>query len=276
MEMDHRLFVMGDAHGHLDVVKKHLRSGALIDQEGRWTGGQSHLWFIGDFFDRGPDGSGVVELVMRLQEEAAVSRGFVGGLLGNHELFILGARRFGYRGDDVGSSFVRLWLANGGLESDLLALGDRELSWLEALPALHLEAERLLVHADTLRYLEYGDSIEAINRSIRQVIQGDDVEAWQGLLEAFCSREDFEDRRPDGRKRAELLLDLLGGEQIIHGHTPIDKMAKVSPRQVTEALVYAGGRCVDVDGGIYRGGPGFLYEAVRPGLPQEAGKPDGP
>jgi len=31
--------------------------------------------------------------------------------------------------------------------------------------------------------------------------------------------------------------------------------------QVTEPLVYAGGLCVNVDGGMYRGGPGFVYRA---------------
>jgi hypothetical protein len=44
---------------------------------------------------------------------------------------------------------------------------------------------------------------------------------------------------------------------LIHGHTPINK---ITGEPATEALVYAGGLCVNVDGGLYRGGEGFVYQ----------------
>ena len=32
------------------------------------------------------------------------------------------------------------------------------------------------------------------------------------------------------------------------------------PEDVREPLVYSRGRCVNVDGGMYLGGPGFVYQ----------------
>ncbi|HSA52175.1 MAG TPA: metallophosphoesterase, partial [Yinghuangia sp.] len=55
---DAPLYVVGDVHGHLDELEAALQEQGLIDDEGRWTGGASRLWFLGDFTDRGPDGIG--------------------------------------------------------------------------------------------------------------------------------------------------------------------------------------------------------------------------
>ncbi|HEX9439253.1 MAG TPA: serine/threonine protein phosphatase, partial [Roseiflexaceae bacterium] len=52
----------------------------------------------------------------------------------------------------------------------------------------------------------------------------------------------------------------FGGRQIVHGHTPISSMRRCLPEEVVEPLVYAGGLCVNVDGGMYLGGPGFVYQ----------------
>ena len=62
-----------------------LRSTNLVTDELRWGGDNATLCFVGDFVDRGPDGIGCIELVMRLQREAADAGGQVIALLGNHE-----------------------------------------------------------------------------------------------------------------------------------------------------------------------------------------------
>ena len=63
----------------------------------------------------------------------------------------------------------------------------------------------------------------------------------------------------------QMLAD-FGGSQIIHGHTPISNVLRCFPEDVAEALEYAGGLCVNVDGGMYLDGPGFVYAvpAVAP------------
>jgi hypothetical protein len=84
-------YVVGDVHGEYDKLVRLLRDAGLVDGELRWSGGDTTLWFLGDYVDRGPDGVGVVELVMRLQVEADEAAGKVGALLGNHEPVILSA-----------------------------------------------------------------------------------------------------------------------------------------------------------------------------------------
>ena len=53
-------------------------------------------------------------------------------------------------------------------------------------------------------------------------------------------------------------LSLYGGRRFVHGHTPIGKLNGRRPEAVTAAHVYAGGLAVDVDAGLYLGGPGFV------------------
>lgn len=252
-------FIIGDAHGQLDAIARLLREASLVDRQLGWCGGAAALWFLGDFFDRGPDGIGVVELVMRLHDEAPRQGGRVDALLGNHDALIIAAQRFGER-RIVGmrKSFREAWRHNGGIESDLSRLAARHIDWLAALPAVALEGDRLLVHADALFYTGYGRTIAAINDGIGHVVRGDNLAAWDRLLDEFSERNAFRDPGR-GSEAAHTLLELLGGRQIIHGHTPIGKAWRRPDAEVREAVVYAGGLCVNVDGGIYRGGPGFVY-----------------
>jgi hypothetical protein len=56
------------------------------------------------------------------------------------------------------------------------------------------------------------------------------------------------------------MLNIFGGKQIVHGHTPIVYMKEELPPQMVRApLVYAYDLCINVDGGMFMGGPGFLY-----------------
>jgi hypothetical protein len=57
----------------------------LIDKNGNWTGGKTHLVQTGDIVDRGPDSRAVMDLLIRLQKQASDAGGAVHCLLGNHE-----------------------------------------------------------------------------------------------------------------------------------------------------------------------------------------------
>ena len=91
------VFVIGDIHGQFDRLIALLHAAGLISADLHWSGGRAALWFMGDFFDRGPDGVSAVELVIRLQHEAAQVGGRVNSLMGNHEPLIMSARLFGDR-----------------------------------------------------------------------------------------------------------------------------------------------------------------------------------
>lgn len=80
-----RIVAVGDIHGDLDAFAGILATAGLIDEERRWTGGRARLVVTGDYTDRGPDVRGVMDLLMRLESEAAAAGGHVEALLGNHE-----------------------------------------------------------------------------------------------------------------------------------------------------------------------------------------------
>ena len=249
-----------DIHGHPEMLARLLRQAGLLDARDHWSGSGATLWLLGDYVDQGPDGLGVIDMAMRLQREAAAAGGSVWALLGNHDVLLLGTRRFGARTFPDGQSFAAAWEANGGQPADLAGLGDEHVAWLAGLPSLARVDHRLLVHADATFYLEYGDSIAATNDAVRAILDGDDMDAWGRLIVGFSHHRAF--AGPDGAARAETLLGRFGGKWVVHGHTPIsnhpDATPRCAPQDVTRPLLYAGGRCLDVDGGMYLGGPGLL------------------
>jgi hypothetical protein len=126
---------MGDVHGQYDKMVAALRAAGLLDEANHWRGDNSSLWFMGDYFDRGPDGIAAVNLIRALQEEATAAGGRVGALLGNHDVLILAARRFGDQpSGGPGGSFLASWRANGGEAGDLARLSDDHAAWLTGLP----------------------------------------------------------------------------------------------------------------------------------------------
>lgn len=254
------MYVIGDIHGQIDKTTAVLREAGLIDAGGRWAGDKATLWFMGDYFDRGPDGIAAIDLVRRLQGEAATAGGRIGALLGNHDVLILAAQRFGDApSGGPGGTFLSSWRANGGEESDLARLDDDRLAWLRALPAMALDGDWLLAHADATFYQVYGRAIGAVNRAIRRILHDDNAADWDLLLDYFSQRRAFQDA-DRGPARVGRFLALYGGRRFVHGHTPIGKLNGQKPPAVTAPYTYAGGLAVDVDAGMYLGGRGFVAE----------------
>jgi hypothetical protein len=81
-----RVVAIGDVHGAYLPLVGLLADSGLISQEQRWIGGKTHLVMIGDLVDRGPRSRDVLDLIMRLQGEAAEAGGRVHVVLGNHEV----------------------------------------------------------------------------------------------------------------------------------------------------------------------------------------------
>jgi hypothetical protein len=259
MQETGEVYVIGDVHGQYRKLLGLLRDAGLIDGDQSWAGGPATLWFTGDFFDRGPDGIGVLELIMRLQAQAAATGGHVGALLGNHEVLILAALHFGTPRTGLGATFMLDWQRNGGRPEDLARLTPRHVDWITNLPAMVLVADRLLIHADALLYLDYGASIDEVNAAFHATLAGRDMDAYDRFLGAFSERRAFVDSERTGAATALAFLQRFGGSQLIHGHTPISALTRRPPAEVVAPFVYAGGRCVDVDAGLYLGSPGFVY-----------------
>lgn len=84
-----RVVAFGDVHGAYDRLVEMLNRTGVIDGQGHWAGGKTHLVSVGDLVDRGPESRKVLDLLMRLEQEAPPSGGQVHVLLGNHEVMNL-------------------------------------------------------------------------------------------------------------------------------------------------------------------------------------------
>ncbi|WP_373311600.1 metallophosphoesterase [Streptomyces mashuensis] len=260
------LYVVGDVHGYLDELYEALGEQGLIDAQGHWAAGNARLWFLGDFTDRGPDGVGVIDLVMRLSAEAAAAGGYCKALMGNHELLLIGAKRFADTPVNSGAgtaSFQAAWLLNGGQRSDMERLEDHHLQWMSRLDAIAEEDGHLLVHSDTTAYLEFGDSIEDVNDAITEAIQRNDPDEVWDLFRKFTKRFAFRDEET-GPLAARELLATYGGSRLVHGHSPIpyllgevgteDADGEDSAPAVEGPHLYADGLALAMDGGVTMAG----------------------
>nr|WP_309505787.1 metallophosphoesterase [Streptomyces sp. LP05-1] len=258
------LYVVGDVHGYLDELLAALQEQGLIDADGGWAAGNARLWFLGDFTDRGPDGIGVIDLVMRLSAEAAAAGGYCKALMGNHELLLLGAKRFLDTPVNSGAgtaTFQAAWLLNGGQKSDMDRLEDVHVQWMSRLDAMVEQDGHLLLHSDTTAYLEYGDTIEDVNETVHEILNRSDADECWDLFRKLTKRFAFRDEA--GPTAARELLETYGGHQVVHGHSPIPYLlGEVGSEDgeedegpsVAGPHVYADGLAIAMDGGVTMAG----------------------
>ncbi len=253
---ERRRIVVGDVHGARERLLGLLAAAQLVDEHGAWCGGRAELWCLGDLVDRGPDGIGVMELLVRLQAEAAAAGGRVECVLGNHEMALLAAHLMpAERTTGPGGTFRGDWLANGGRDADLARLTPALVAWLRERPAMALLDGDLLVHADNTLYAELGADVTEVNAAVAALLAAPDPASWDSLLDRFAGRRAFRD---SGVLAA--FLAHFGATRVVHGHTPVPAMIEGGPAEADRPLHYASGRAVAADPGLYLGGPGFTLE----------------
>ncbi|MFJ7064247.1 metallophosphoesterase [Streptomyces sp. NPDC101115] len=269
------LYVVGDVHGYLDELLEALRAQGLIDENGGWAAGNARLWFLGDFTDRGPDGIGVIDLVMRLSAEAAAAGGYCKALMGNHELLLIGAKRFGDTPVSSGAgtaTFQAAWLLNGGQKHDMDRLQDVHLQWMSRLDAVVEQDGHLLLHSDTTAYLEYGGTIEDVNDKVHEILNRNDADEVWDLFRKFTKRFAFRDEAA-GPQAVRELLATYGGSRIVHGHSPIPYLlgqvgtedGEEGERPVVDGPhVYADGLAIAMDGGVTMAGKLLVVQLPLP------------
>lgn len=201
------LYAIGDVHGCAGLLRRLL---ARIAADGAQAGGCKGLVFLGDYIDRGPDSSGVLQLV-----KAGLPGFDLHALRGNHEQLMLDwlAEPSAARGD--------VWWRNGGcqtLQSFGLgaeqaprgeaaaaalraALGAAILDWLAGLPCLYAEGGFAFVHA-------------GLRPGRRLADQREEDLLW--------IRTDFLDHS-----------GLIDGLRVVHGHTPTrDARPEIRPGRI--------------------------------------------
>lgn len=184
--------------------------------------------------------------------------------MGNHELLLLGAKRFGDTPVNSGAgtaTFQAAWLLNGGQKSDMDRLQDVHLQWMARLDAVIEEDEHLLMHSDTTAYLEYGSSIEDVNDTVHAILTRSDADECWDLFRKFTKRFAFRDDA--GPQAVRELLSAYGGNRVVHGHSPIPYLlgevgtedGEDGARPVVEGPhVYADGLAIAMDGGVTMAG----------------------
>ena len=151
-----RVYAVGDIHGRADLLRRLHEE--IVDDSRRGSPGHRIVIYLGDYVDRGPWSSDVIDLLVR-----EPLPGFTTTYLkGNHEDLLLEFLRDG--------TLAEMWLMNGGSEtlanygielSPLQwdphalvsarlrfreALGVNHLSFLRPLEISHIEGDYLFVH----------------------------------------------------------------------------------------------------------------------------------
>ena len=229
-----RVVAVGDLHGDPEAALDVLRLAGLVDAQGRWSGGQAVLVQTGDTTDRGPSSRAVLELMVRLQAEAAAAGGQVIALLGNHEVMNLtGDWRYVSEAD----------LADfGGEQARQQALSPQgELGrWLREQVAVAKVGDTVFVHGG-VRPAWAALGVDGLARAVDDALEGraspevlgDEGPMWyRGLLQA-----------PEPIACAELTQSLtaLGARRMVVGHTT-QKTGRIAAR--------CGGQLLAIDTGI--------------------------
>jgi hypothetical protein len=151
-----RVVAVGDVHGSYEGLVSILQRAELIDDNNHWVGGDATLVQTGDLFDRGLQIREVLDLLMKLQGEAAGAGGKVLVLLGNHEgmnltgffrdvnpdLYALFAdSRSEKRRKKAYRNFTRFWEARAAAEGFQPPVFDDEIEakWMAAYPPGFIE-----------------------------------------------------------------------------------------------------------------------------------------
>ncbi len=282
-----RTIVFADVHGAGTELRQLLRESGVIDASEHWAAGTAHLVSLGDLLDRGPDARGVMDLLMRLQQEARAAGGQVHVLLGNHEamnlmgdLRYVDAREYAGWTDmetaadrEAGRKAWEKEPCTGACPAfdakyppgffgrkAALAPGGKYGQWLLAQPVAIRINETLFMHAGPGQALR-GMTLQELNLRYRtalaEALQRPAAEAELPLLSeagpnwyrgtALCNEA----------SEADVLLPLLqqfSASRLVVGHTPTRSL------RVTSRF---GGQVIMLDTGMnraaYRGRPAALF-----------------
>ena len=253
-----RIVAVGDVHGDFDQFVKVLRAAKVIDEKNDWSAGKTHLVQTGDVLDRGPDSRKVMDLLMKLEEQASKAGGAVHALIGNHEaMVLLGDWRYVNPGEEK---------AFGGAEAyrEAMSAKGRYGQWIRRQNTVIRINDILFAHAGITR--AFADkSLTEINDAVRDELQkGDENGLASDPAGPLWDRTYALGDEDEVAGELDEVLKRHDAHHMVIGHT-------VATEGV---LTRAGGRLIRIDVGMAAcyGGPaaclvvekGVLYEVRHP------------
>ncbi|MFZ4574193.1 MAG: metallophosphoesterase [Phycisphaerales bacterium] len=233
-ESQESVFAVGDVHGDLPSLTTVLRGLQLVEADNLdWTGGRSTLVLVGDLVHRGDHSRQVMDLVLKLEAQAAQAGGRVEALLGNHEFNAAG----GYHEDcsDLDrASFVEL--RDGplvGLDAGYRGPSSPYAAWLRRRNTMVIVGETVFIHAHLGEWALRHDPA-GVNATVRRQVEIAQRFAlgpvpllsnryfWTVGAEGPLLNRDFAPwKRSPSPSPAQLraVLDHLGARRVVVGHT---------------------------------------------------------
>lgn len=270
--MPDNVTVLSDIEGNNDFLDAALRRLRVIDASGAWSYGAGHLVILGDSVDRGRDVFTVLWRLHALAAQAHAASGAVHVLLGNHEQYLL-------RGN-VSRAHPEYRYALQRLGGYAQAFsGDSVLGeWLRQQPVALQLGPVLFTHGGiSPEVADAGFSVPAMNEAMRGYwrMTGSATAHRSAALDAVIGlggvtqyrgyfRASDDDHPAPTQAEVERVLAQYNAEQIVVGHTLVDKVTRRykgrviavdvnHPEAQPDVLVFEHGEPRVVDIGIPRG-----------------------
>ncbi|MCE5325426.1 MAG: metallophosphoesterase [Planctomycetaceae bacterium] len=255
-----RVVAIGDVHGDCKQFVASLKAAAVIDEKENWIAGKTHLVQTGDILDRGDESRKAMDLLMKLEKQAAAAGGMVHALLGNHEAMVMtGDYRFISPGEDE---------AFGGREQYLKAMGP------EGQYGRWLRTHNTVIKINDVMYIHAGLppamanlTLDEINDNVRKALSGD--RSLKGLLRSggpLWYRNYVDEDPAVVAEACDAAFAKYGVAHAVVGHT------------VAGIKAFGEGRVICIDSGmsaVYKGNASALviekgtFTAIIPGKPAE-------
>jgi hypothetical protein len=253
-----RIVAVGDVHGDYEQFVKVLRAADCLDEKGDWAGAKTHLVQVGDVLDRGPDSRRVMDLLMKLEGQAAAAGGAVHSLIGNHEaMVLLGDWFYVHPGETA---------AFGGAEAYRKAMA------ADGLYGRWIRGHNAAIKINDIVFVHAGISRESARRTLAEINEAVREQLRKGAADGLATDLDGPlwyrglALGDEGEVASDLkeVLGRYGAGRMVIGHT-------VASQGVVSR---AGGRLLRIDVGMTAqyGGPaaclvvekGVLYEVRHP------------
>lgn len=224
-----RLVAIGDVHGDYEALITVLKKAGVLNDDLKWSGAETWLVQTGDLLDRGPKEREVVDLMLRLRQEAPRSGGRVIQLNGNHELMnVAGDLRYvtpeGFTGfADIPADRVP--------DRVPPAMRGRVAAFMPGGPyAVNLSDDGIIAQVGDSVFVHGGvtpehvqQDIGALNQLTRQWMQGHETRVPEKIVvtpeSPVWTRRFSLNTSPEDCRALAMALDALGAKRLVVGHT---------------------------------------------------------